>query len=92
MAADISYRDNNQDNFEWESKCAAVMARLQTHFDRQTSPFWPYFLKQRSHALSQGLNDLRVLHNYVSTLRELLEDLDDQETLTLLEDLEETCM
>lgn len=89
---EVFIRDSSVDNYDWEEKCAPIMVRLREHFDRQTSPFWPYFFRQRSHANSQGLNDLRVLHNYVSTLRELLEELDDGHTLALLEDLEETCM
>lgn len=89
---DVQDRERSLNVYDCENKCERVMARLQDHFDRQTNPFWPYFLKQRSHAHSQGLSDLRVLHNYVSTLRELLEELDDRQTLVMLEDLEETCM
>ncbi len=77
---------------DWEARCARVFAGLQDHFDRCTSPFWPYFQEQRARLHSQGLDDLRVLHNYVSTLRDLLDDLGDTETLALLEDLEVTCM
>jgi len=79
-------------NCDWEGKCQRVFTLLQDHFDRETSAFWPYFLRQRDLAHHQGLDDLRVLHNYVSTLRELLENLGDMRTLALLEDLEETCM
>ncbi|VFU11035.1 N(2)-fixation sustaining protein CowN (fragment) [Methylocella tundrae] len=39
-----------------------------------------------------GLNDLQVLHNFRPTLRGILEDLRDDATLKLLEELEETCM
>ncbi len=77
---------------DWEGRCARVFAGLQDHFDRETSPFWPYFREQRAKAHRQGLDDLRVLHNYVSTLRDLLDDLGDTVTLAYLEDLEETCM
>ncbi|MCC9622969.1 N(2)-fixation sustaining protein CowN [Thalassospira sp. MA62] len=77
---------------EWEEKCAGVMARLEDHQQRKTSPFWSYFFKERERAHARGLDDLRVLHNYVSTLRELLERLEDDEGLALLEDLEVTCM
>jgi hypothetical protein len=89
---DVHDWERNFNLSDCDSKCECVMARLQDHFDRKTNPFWPYFLKQRNHARSQGLSDLRVLHNYVSTLRELLEELQDRQTLALLEDLEETCM
>lgn len=77
---------------DWEKKSERVFAGLQSHFDRQDSPFWPYFLKQRTLAHHQGLDDLRVLHNFLPTLREILENLGDDETLTLLEELEEECM
>jgi hypothetical protein len=56
------------------------------------SPFWPYFERQRKWAHAQGLDDLRVLHNFLPTLRELLEHLGDLDTLAMLEDLEESCM
>lgn len=77
---------------DWEAKSAAIMTRLESHRDRETSPFWPYFFKQRERLNADGLDDLRVLHNYVSTLNELLGSLDDEETLAMLEDLEVTCM
>ncbi len=77
---------------DWEAKSAQVFACLQRHFDLKDSPFWPYFLKQRALAHRQGLDDLRVLHNFMPTLRELFENLGDAAHLTLLEALEETCM
>jgi N(2)-fixation sustaining protein CowN len=77
---------------DWEGKTGRVLARLQPHIDRVNSPFWAYFIRQRDLAHRQGLDDLRVLHNFVATLRELLENLGDLETLAMLEDLEETCM
>jgi hypothetical protein len=42
--------------------------------------------------LQQGFDDLRVLHSYLPTIREILADDEDTRTLALLEDLEETCM
>jgi hypothetical protein len=39
-----------------------------------------------------GFDDLRVLHTYLPTLRELIADAGDDATLALLEDLEATCM
>ena len=77
---------------EWERKTKAVIAKLQVHMDQANSPFWPYFQRQRSWAHNQGMDDLRVLHNFLPTLREILEDIKDFETLSLLEELEETCM
>ncbi|TPW33140.1 N(2)-fixation sustaining protein CowN [Martelella alba] len=77
---------------DWERKSAAIMTRLECHRRDATSPFWAYFFRQREQAHAQGFDDLRVLHNYVSTLRELLEDIGDEATLSLLEELEETCM
>ena len=77
---------------EWERKTETVIAKLQIHIDQADSPFWPYFQRQRIWAHNQGMDDLRVLHNFLPTLREILEDRNDLETLSLLEDLEETCM
>ncbi len=79
-------------NVEWEGKTAEVFDLLQTHFDKNTSPFWEYFLKQRGIAHAQGLDDLRVLHNFLPTLKDILEDLDDVGTLNKLEELEDRCM
>ncbi|WP_342343619.1 hypothetical protein [Methylocella tundrae] len=42
--------------------------------------------------ISLGLNDLRVLHNFLPTLRGILEDLRGDAPLKFLEELEETCM
>ncbi|MFT8417698.1 MAG: N(2)-fixation sustaining protein CowN [Acetobacter sp.] len=79
-------------NVEWERKTAEVFALLQGHFDRNTSPFWGYFLKQRGIAHAQGLDDLRVLHNFLPTLKDILEELEDARTLLKLEELEDRCM
>ncbi len=77
---------------DWEGKTSRVLASLQPHIDQVNSPFWAYFMRQRDLAHRQGLDDLRVLHNFVATLRELLENLGDLKTLAMLEELEETCM
>ncbi|ACI52624.1 conserved hypothetical protein [Gluconacetobacter diazotrophicus PA1 5] len=79
-------------NVEWERRTAEVFALLQPHFDGSTSPFWDYFLRQRVIAHAQGLDDLRVLHNFLPTLKDLLEELDDGRTLSRLEELEVLCM
>jgi N(2)-fixation sustaining protein CowN len=79
-------------NIEWERRTAEIFALLQFHFDRETSPFWSYFLAQRAIAHTQGLDDLRVLHNFLPTLKDLLEELDDDAALARLEELEVLCM
>jgi len=80
-------------NADWEGKSQRVMDRLQIHIDAAQNPFWAYFAQKRTELnQKQGLDDLRVLHNYLPTLREILEDNGDQETLAMLEDLEVTCM
>lgn len=79
-------------NADWEGRSNRVMAGLMSHIEAGDSPFWPYFQRQRELAHARGLDDLRVLHNFLPTLRELLEDLGDEATLALLEELEETCM
>ncbi|EJW09309.1 hypothetical protein A33M_1643 [Rhodovulum sp. PH10] len=79
-------------NIDCEGMTEAVMARVLRHAEAGDSPFWPYFLEQRALGHDRGYDDLRVLHNYLPTLREILESLDDEETLSLLEELERTCM
>lgn len=79
-------------NANWESQSSDVMDGLRPHIEAADSPFWVYFIRQRELAHQRGLDDLRVLHNFLPTLRELLEELDDQPTLALLEQLEESCM
>lgn len=79
-------------NADWEGRTSRVMTEIERHIEAHDSPFWPYFARQRALAHERGLDDLRVLHNFLPTLRELLEELRDTETLALLEDLEEACM
>jgi hypothetical protein len=79
-------------NADWEAKSQRVIDALQPHVDRADNPFWAYFDQQRTLAHARGMDDLRVLHNYLPTIREILEDSDDQDALALLEDLEVTCM
>lgn len=79
-------------NIDTDGMTRAVMARVLAHVAEGDSPFWPYFETQRALAHSRGLDDLRVLHNFLPTLKELLEDLEDPETLALLEELETQCM
>jgi N(2)-fixation sustaining protein CowN len=75
-----------------EGRTVVVMQAIERHAAASASPFWAYFETQRRLAHGRGLDDLRVLHNFLPTLKELLEDGDDDQTLALLEDLEVTCM
>ena len=77
-------------NIDCATKAQRVIDRLQPHLDAGESPFWAYFSRQRERAHADGFDDLRVLHSYLPTLRELLAE--DEATLALLEDLEVTCM
>ena len=79
-------------NADWEGRSARVMEGLAAHVEARDSAFWPYFERQRALAHARGLDDLRVLHNFLPTLKELLEELGDAATLEKLEDLEENCM
>lgn len=76
----------------WEERSTRVMGALMRHIEAADSPFWAYFQAQRRLAHERGLDDLRVLHNFLPTLKELLEDLGDEPTLALLVELEERCM
>ena len=77
---------------QWEDRSERIFAGLQRHFDAQNSPFWPYFIQKRQEFHAKGMDDLRVLHNYLPTLKELLEELGDHDTLGQLEELEVTFM
>ena len=79
-------------NIDCAGKAQQVIDRLQPLFDAADNPFWAYFRRQREDAHAKGFDDLRVLHNYLPTLRELLSDAGDDAALALLEDLEVTCM
>ncbi|MDC7784488.1 N(2)-fixation sustaining protein CowN [Rhodoplanes sp. TEM] len=79
-------------NIDCEGMTRTVMAHVLRHVAAGDSPFWPYFEEQRALAHGRGFDDLRVLHNFLPTLKELLDDLGDEETLALLEELETQCM
>ena len=79
-------------NIDCAGKAQHVIDRLQPLLDAAENPFWAYFSRQRAEAHAKGFDDLRVLHTYLPTLRELLAEADDDATLALLEDLEVTCM
>jgi hypothetical protein len=79
-------------NIDCAGRAQSVVERLQPYIDASENPFWAYFRKQREAAHANGFDDLRVLHNYLPTLRELLSDAGDDDTLALLEALEVTCM
>lgn len=75
-----------------DGRTGVVMAAIRASAAVSTSPFWAYFESQRTLAHRRGLDDLRVLHNFLPTLKELLDQEGASETLALLEDLEVTCM
>jgi hypothetical protein len=79
-------------NIDCAAKAQLVIDLLQPRVDAAENPFWAYFRKQRAAAHAAGFDDLRVLHTYLPTLRELLDDAGDEAALALLEDLEVTCM
>lgn len=79
-------------NIDCAARSRAVVARLQLYVEAAENPFWAYFNRQRDQAHAMGFDDLRVLHTYLPTLRELLADAGDDATVALLEDLEATCM
>jgi N(2)-fixation sustaining protein CowN len=80
-------------NCDWEAQSQRVMAALQRHVDAAQNPFWAYFAEKRTEFRDkQGLDDLRVLHNFLPTLRELLEDCGDLDSLAMLEALEARLM
>ena len=77
-------------DIDCDGRTRRTMAAIEAHAAASASPFWAYFETQRRLAHGRGLDDLRVLHNFLPTLKELLEE--DAATLALLEDLEVTCM
>ena len=79
-------------NIDCAGKARLVIEHLQPLLDAGENPFWAYFRAQRQAAHAKGFDDLRVLHNYLPTLRELLSEAEAHAALALLEDLEVTCM
>ena len=79
-------------NIDCAGRSRLVIEQLQRYIDAAENPFWAYFSRQRAQAHAMGFDDLRVLHTYLPTLRELIAEAGDDATLALLEDLEATCM
>ena len=55
-----------------DGRTRAVMGRIEGLVRRGENPFWSYFQAQRELAHGRGQDDLRVLHNFLPTLKELL--------------------
>lgn len=53
--------------------------------------FWDYFMKKRNPPSGPQPDDLLLIHSSINQVRELFETCEDEEALTLLADLEETC-
>lgn len=79
-------------NIDCAAKCARVMEALMVHIEAGDNPFWTYFMKKREQHHAEHLDDLRVLHSYLPTIREILDEKGDAHALALLADLEESCM
>jgi hypothetical protein len=79
-------------NIDCVGMCREVMQALGRHIDAKKNPFWQYFAMKRERALAAGLDDLRVLHSYVHTIREILTAEGDEPALALLSELEDKCM
>lgn len=75
-----------------DGRTREVMAAIEARAAVSASPFWVYFATQRRLAHGRGLDDLRVLHNFLPTLKELLEGEGAAAELAMLEDLEVICM
>jgi hypothetical protein len=54
-------------------------------------PFLTYFMKKRSPKSGPKPDDLFLIHANINQIREFFEDCDDQASLELLMQLEETC-
>jgi len=91
-ATDETDRYVTFDGIDCDGRTVVVMQAIERHAAGSSSPFWAYFETQRRLAHERGLDDLRVLHNFLPTLKELLEDAGAGAELALLEDLEVTCM
>ncbi|MFT4078625.1 N(2)-fixation sustaining protein CowN [Rhodomicrobium lacus] len=76
-------------NIDCNARAEKMMDALQPYIEAAENPFWAYFQQKRAEFNAKGYDDLRVLHNYLPTLKELIED---DELLSQLEDLEYTCM
>ncbi|ADU65717.1 hypothetical protein Selin_0982 [Desulfurispirillum indicum S5] len=55
------------------------------------SPFWAYFLAKRTPRSGPKPDDLFLIHTNINQLYELFEQAEDEESLAMLEWLEEHC-
>ena len=70
-----------------------VMELIEKHLadSGQSEPFWEYFMGKRTPRSAPPPDDLFLVHSHINQIRELFEELANQEALALLFLLEEEC-
>ena len=70
-----------------------VMELIEKHLAEsgQSEPFWEYFMGKRTPLSAPPPDDLFLVHSHINQIRELFEELANQEALALLFLLEEEC-
>ena len=98
----VSMKESKTDRYvtfkgiESDDNARSVIALLNRYIDDPavSNLFWERF-KQKLASISQEqtggrrLDELFLIHSYINNIRELFEDYDDQEALSLLEQVEE---
>jgi hypothetical protein len=79
---------------DFDGQTRQVMDRIEMHTLRgaHDNAFWAYFRKRREARNGVQCDDLLLLAAFVNQVRELFEQLGDEEGTAMLERLEEECM
>lgn len=74
-------------------KAAGLMALIRRYIDdpQHSNAFWEYFKKKAAGDSGPRQDDLFLIHSNLNQIRELFEQKQDQEALSLLDIIEEEC-
>lgn len=81
------------DGIDCDGNARRVMACIErlTAQPGQGNAFWDYFMNKRNGGSGPRPDDLFLIHSNINQVRELFEESDDEEAMTLLLMLEEEC-
>jgi len=74
-------------------KAAGLMAHIRRYIDdpQHSNAFWEYFKKKAAGGSGPRPDDLFLIHSNLNQIRELFEQKQDKEALSLLDSIEEEC-
>jgi len=81
------------DGIDCNGNAHRMMELIEKHLAEsgQSAPFWEYFMNKRTPRNGPPPDDLFLVHCHINQIRELFEELADDEALALLSLLEEEC-